>query len=185
NGGGATLQAFWREAKRREIEERAEKSHKAVAPLDFISTHTYGTGGHLDEFGQYHEWLVPDIDCVAKSLMDIRKKVSQSPLPNLPIHITEWSTSYSPRDATHDSYVSAAYILNTLKKSEGLVHSLSYWTFTDIFEEPGFPDEELHGGFGLLTISGLKKPSFFAYHYMNLLGSTELESGDPSSWVCR
>ncbi len=185
NGGGALLQAFLREAKPEEIERDMAKNRKAVASLDFLSTHTYGTSGHLDEFGKYQEWLVPDIDSVYKSLVDIRKKVRQSLLPDLPIHITEWSTSYSPRDVTHDSYISAAYILNTLKKSEGLVSSLSYWTFTDIFEEPGFPDEELHGGFGLLTISGLKKPSFFAYHYMNLLGSTELESADTSSWVCR
>jgi len=36
------------------------------------------------------------------------------------LHYTEWSTSYSPRDPVHDSYISAPYILSKLKGSEGL-----------------------------------------------------------------
>ncbi len=183
-GGGAMLQASWREASR---EEKAQgtKKYPPAAPIDFISTHSYGTNGHLDEFGQTQNWLLPNLDSVVDSFKDFRKRVSLSLRPELPIHITEWSTSYSPRDCAHDSYISAAYILNTVKKTEGLVSSLSYWTFTDIFEEPGLPDQELHGGFGLLTISGLKKPSYFAFNYLNRLGETELKSSDEASWVCR
>lgn len=184
-GGGGEMHAYLREAKTEEVAQSKAKSTEVKTPIDFISTHAYGTSGHLDEYGKHQEWLVPDINCLPKAFADIQAKVRKSGLPKLPIHITEWSTSYSPRDASHDSYIAAAYILNTLKKSEGLVNSLSYWTFTDIFEEPGLPNEEMHGGFGLLTISSLKKPSFFAYHYMNQLGATELESADASSWVCR
>lgn len=39
----------------------------------------------------------------------------------------------------HDSYISAPYVLSKLKATEGLVQGMSYWTYTDLFEEPGPP----------------------------------------------
>ena len=62
--------------------------------------------------------------------------IAKSSLPNLPVHITEWSASYSNHDPVHDSYFEAPYILEQLKHTETL-GSMSYWTFTDIFEEGG------------------------------------------------
>ncbi len=48
------------------------------------------------------------------------KQISASPFPGLPLYFTEWSTSYTPRDSVHDSYISAPYILTKLKASQGL-----------------------------------------------------------------
>ena len=106
-------------------------------------------------------------------------------MPNLPLHYTEWSTSYSPRDPVHDSYISAAYIVSRLKGSEGYADSMSYWTFTDIFEENGPVPSPFHGGFGLINFQGLRKPSFYAYQFLNRLGNEELVSQDQNSWVTR
>jgi xylan 1,4-beta-xylosidase len=57
--------------------------------------------------------------------------------------------------------------------------------FTDIFEEAGPPMTPFHGGFGLLTVQGIKKPAYFAYQFLNRLGPTELQNADGASWVCR
>jgi len=62
---------------------------------------------------------------------------------------------------------------------------MSYWVFTDIFEEPGPRFEPFHGGFGMLTIQGINKPVFYAYQFLNRLGNTELENNDASSWICK
>jgi len=62
---------------------------------------------------------------------------------------------------------------------------MSYWTFTDIFEESGPAPSPFHGGFGLLNFNGLRKPSFYAYQFLNRLGKVELESEDANSWVCK
>jgi xylan 1,4-beta-xylosidase len=105
-------------------------------------------------------------------------------MPNLPVHITEWSASYSNHDPVHDSYFEAPYILEQLKKSEKL-GSMSYWTFTDIFEESGPPKTPFEGGFGLINLQGIKKPAFFAYQFLNELGEEELKNSDNRSWVCR
>ena len=152
-------------------------------PIDFISTHDYGVGeGGLDEFGQGQQKL-GDPNGIARNVAAVRAKIKASAFPNLELHITEWSASYSPRDPVHDAYQSAAYILNTLKQTENVATSMSYWTFSDIFEEAGVPASPFHGGFGLLNLQGIKKPAYFAYQYLHQLGPSELQNADPASWA--
>ena len=62
---------------------------------------------------------------------------------------------------------------------------MSYWTFTDIFEEAGPRFTPFHGGFGLMNYQGIKKPAFFAYSYLNKMGKTELQDADSASWACK
>ena len=61
---------------------------------------------------------------------------------------------------------------------------MSYWTFTDIFEESGPRWEAFHGGFGLMNYQDIKKPAYYAYQFLNRLGPIELQNSDPSSWIC-
>ena len=106
-----------------------------------------------------------------------------APCPTCLLLFTEWSTSYTPRDNVHDSYISAPYILHTLKHCEGYAESMSYWTFTDIFEEPGPGPAPFHGGFGMLNNQGLKKPAFHAFHWLCALPDGELETDDSESYA--
>ena len=61
---------------------------------------------------------------------------------------------------------------------------MSYWIFTDIFEENGPPMRPFHGSFGLLNFEGIKKPGYFACQFSNQLGLTGLQKPDNASWVC-
>lgn len=85
----------------------------------------------------------------------------------------------------HDSYHSAAYILQKLKQVGDAVQSMSYWVFTDIFEEAGPRFEAFHGGFGLMNTQGIKKPAYFAYQFLNQLGPDELRNADQQSFAAR
>jgi xylan 1,4-beta-xylosidase len=157
-------------------------------PLDFISYHAYGLGdgpSGLDQYGDRLLYLSGNLHSPADIANSQRTVIDQSARPGLPIHITEWSSSYSPRDPVHDSYFSAPYILEQLKRTEQGIASMSYWVFTDIFEENGPPPTPFHGGFGLLNLQGIKKPAYFAYQFLAQLGSTELKNRDAASWVCR
>ena len=156
-------------------------------PLDFISFHCYGLAGGaggLDEFGHRQLYLERSPGTVARAANSQAAVIARSPKPRLPVNITEWSTSYSARDPVHDDYISAPYILEQLRNTESLA-SMSYWTFTDIFEETGIPPRPFHGGFGLLNLQGIRKPSFFAYQFLNRLGDRELTQADHQSWVAR
>jgi xylan 1,4-beta-xylosidase len=100
----------------------------------------------------------------------VRQQIAESAMPNLELHFTEWSSSYTPADPFHDSYHSAAYIVDKLKKCGDAAQSMSYWTFTDIFEENGPRWEAFHGGFGLINYEDINKPAFYAYQFLNRLG---------------
>lgn len=83
-------------------------------------------------------------------------------MPDLPIHFTEWSSSFSSRDPIHDGYIQASYIMYNIKRLSGMVESMSYWTFSDIFKEVGPGLKPFHGGFGLMNMQSFRKPSFYA-----------------------
>ena len=56
----------------------------------------------------------------------------------LELHFTEWSSSYSSRDPVHDHYFSARlHPRRASSASPAAAQSMSYWTFTDVFEEGG------------------------------------------------
>lgn len=154
-------------------------------PLDLISSHSYGVKrGFLDETGRRGTVLDPDPDSVIGRMVRERAMIDHSPLPRLPLHFTEWSSAYTPTDFMHDSYQQAAFILSKVKGAYRSVDSMSYWVFSDIFEENGPRMTPFHGGFGLINYEDLKKPAFFAFKFLNELGSTELVNSDPASWVC-
>jgi len=178
-GGPATAGAAW-------VPEMIAFCSKNNVPLDFISTHSYGVKqGYLDEYGNSGTVLSKDPMSVSGDVLNSRKQIAGSAMPDLQLHYTEWSSSYTPSDPIHDSYHQAAYILEKIKQVGSSANSMSYWVFTDIFEESGPRFTPFHGGFGLLNTQGINKPAFYSYQFMNKLGSSELKNTDTSSWVCK
>ena len=178
-GGPGTAGAAWEP-------EMIEYCHKNNVPIDFISTHAYGVRqGFLDEYGQGGTVLDKNPMSLSGDVLQSRKEIAGSSLPNLELHYTEWSASYTPADPIHDSYHEASYVLQKLKQVGNAATSMSYWVFTDIFEEPGPRFTPFHGGFGMLTIQGINKPVFYAYQFLNHLGNIELKNRDTASWVCK
>lgn len=178
-GGPATAGADW-------VPETIDFCVKNGVPIDFISTHAYGVKhGYLDQFGTSGTILDKDDWSVSKDVLNSRKQIQESARPNLELHYTEWSSSYTPADPIHDSYHQASYILQKLKQVGDAPNSMSYWVFTDIFEESGPRFTPFHGGFGLMNTQGIKKPAYFAYSFLNKMGETELKNPDKQSWACK
>ena len=147
-------------------------------PLDFLSTHPYPTDYGLDNKGEISGRSRP-VDSTRQDLEWLRRTVDASPYPDAAIHLTEWNSSPSHRDHMHDHLPAATYIVKCNLESIGLVDSLAYWTFTDVFEEDGGGPTVFHGGFGLINFQGLVKPAFHAYRFLHQLGDELLarESG--------
>ena len=176
-GGPSTAGAAW-------VPEFLAHVKQSGAPVDFVTTHTYGVqGGFLDENGKSDTKLDPSPDAIVGDVRHVREQISASDFPTLPLYFTEWSTSYTPRDSVHDSYISAPYILAKLKASQGLLQGMSYWTYTDLFEEPGPPTAPFQGGFGLLNPQGIRKPAYFAYKYLHGLQGDSLATNDPQAML--
>lgn len=178
-GGPATAGSGW-------IDETLAYCAQNKLPLDFVSTHSYATmSGYLDENGHAGTVFSPDRDAITKEVKSVRDRMDRSPFAQAELHYTEWSSSYTPSDPIHDSYHSAAFILEKIHDIGTAANSMSYWTFTDIFEEAGPRTTPFHGGFGLLNYQDLAKPSYFAYKFLQRLGNTELKCADPAAFVCR
>jgi xylan 1,4-beta-xylosidase len=155
-------------------------------PADFDSTHTYGTTkGSIDADGHAGTVLSTNPDSIVARVCASRALFDKSSTPHMELHYTEWGSSYSPRDPIHDQYISAPFILEKLRLTSDLTQSMSYWTFTDIFEEDGPRVTPFHGGFGMINYQGIRKPAFFAYKFLAQLGPDDISTDDPHSWATR
>jgi xylan 1,4-beta-xylosidase len=162
-GGPATARDGW-------IEEFLEFCERGRVPVDIVSTHHYPTDalGHEDDDtetqlaesqrGVLREWT-----------QDTRRRAGK-----LPVFYTEWNSSSNPRDPRHDEPYAAAFVAKTALEASDLVEGYSFWTFSDIFEENYFPSVPFHGGFGLLNLHGIAKPTYRAFELLHRLGSERL-----------
>jgi xylan 1,4-beta-xylosidase len=62
---------------------------------------------------------------------------------------------------------------------------MSYWAFSDVFEEQGVVKEPFYGGFGLIAEDDLPKPSFNAFKLLHHLGNTRIAVDSSSAIVTR
>jgi xylan 1,4-beta-xylosidase len=173
----------------------------ANIPLDFITHHVYS--GHNKRYeGEYisMDLMEPSqpLEQFARAAKLVRDSAEESVWASvgesagentesgesLPLHITEWNTSYSCIDRVHDTALNAAYIAWMLTHADSLADSYAYWVASDVFEEADIPRSLFHGGFGLLTHNGLRKPVFHAFRFANELYEMILHL-DPYACVTR
>lgn len=162
-GGPATAKNEW-------IEEFLEFCQKNSLPLDFISTHQYPT----DAFGRVNDDTVQQLAQSRRSILREQAQDTFRRARGWPVYYTEWNSSSNPRDSLHDAPYAAAFVTKTIMEANGLVEGYSFWTFTDIFEENYFPSVPFHGGFGLLNLHGIPKPTYRAYQLLHALGTDQL-----------
>lgn len=141
---------------------------KGIA-LDFVTRHHYTTKTPRREGHYGYAELQPPEEGF-KNLQTSRAIVDDfAQYRGLPIHITEFNTSYIPNCPLHDTNLNAAYIAHQLSRLGDVAKSYSYWTFGDIFEENGVPFTPFHGGFGLVANGCIPKPTFWAFAFFKRL----------------
>jgi xylan 1,4-beta-xylosidase len=144
--------------------------HVAVQdiPIDFISSHGYADDSVEDLFGTHED--IPMDRRVCRAIKKVHDQIAASARPGLPLMWTEWNVpSFGPLNARDTTYVGAA-LADDILQCDGLVNMMSYWTFSDVFEENGPKHAPFDGGFGLIDIGGIKKPSYTAFALLHKLG---------------
>lgn len=148
------------------------------APLDFVTRHCYTANdpafkGHY----VYHTMNAPTY--MIDELKETREIMNRYPLTkDIPLHITEFNSSYSPLVPIHDTCFQAAYIARILSEAGEYADSYSYWTFSDVFEEADVPKSVFHGGFGLVALNSIKKPVFYTFEFFSKAGNELLYRDD-------
>ncbi|MEP6743478.1 MAG: beta-xylosidase [bacterium] len=162
-GGPATANNEW-------IEEFRDYCERNKIPLDFISTHHYPT----DAFGKPEDNTEIQLSKSRRGVLREQALDTRRQARELPLYYTEWNSSSNPRDTLHDAPYAAAFITKSVMDVAGIVDAYSFWTFSDIFEENYFPSIPFHGGFGLLNLHGIAKPTYRAFQLLHRLGTMQL-----------
>jgi xylan 1,4-beta-xylosidase len=140
--------------------------------VDFVSSHVYGNDKAEDVFGT-HE-AIPRDQMVCRAVKKVHDQISASPLPGLPLFWTEFNASYMNEPEVTDSAYMGPWMADTIRQCDGLVNEMSYWTFSDVFEEQGVVKQPFYGGFGLIAAGGIPKPAYNAFRLLHQLGDERL-----------
>ena len=136
---------------------------------DRITRHHY-TVEFPDRVGHYDYSKLEDAEMRFDNLQSTRDIIdSFEEYKGTPIHITEFSTSYTPKGVIHDTNLNAAYLAEQLSRIGDMNEAYSYWTFGDVFEEQGVPDSLFHGGFGMVAAGNIPKPAFWTFSFYKQL----------------
>ncbi len=113
----------------------------------------------------------------------MRNEIRASAQPNLPLFWTEWNVQ-GMNESRDTTFVGPA-LANTIRQCDGQVEMMSFWTFSDVFEEDGPISKPFIGMFGLRAEGGINKPSYYDYGLLHQLGTERLPAASSDVLVTR
>jgi xylan 1,4-beta-xylosidase len=175
-GGPATAQAAWAD---RFLAHCKEKN----VPVDFVSTHVYGNDSAEDVFGTHEK--ISRNQMVCRAVKKVHEQIAASAYPELPLIWSEYNAAYDNNPAVTDAAYMGPFLANTIRECDGLTTMMSYWSFSDVFEEQGVVKKPFYGGFGLLAEDDIPKAAFNDFALLHRLGDTRLEVKSDTALVTR
>jgi len=160
-----------------------EHCAKNEVPVDFVSSHVYGNDKAEDVFGTHEE--IPRNQMVCRAVKKVHDQIKASAMPKLPLIWSEFNASYMNEPDVTDSTYMGPWMADTIRQCDGMVDMMSYWTFSDVFEEQGVVKTPFYGGFGLLAERGIPKAAFNAFAILHRLGEERLDVNSDSALVTR
>src|SRR5271170_3590641 len=175
-GGPATAQAAW-------VGDIIAHATQNNVPLDFVSTHVYGNDSSKDVFGDNRP--IPPHQMVCAAVKKVHDQILASPRPTIPLIWSEFNATYANESPITDTIYMGPWMADTIRQCDGMVDIMSYWTFSDVFEEQGPVKQSFYGGYGLIAAGGIPKPAFDAFELLHQLGDERIASPDPNVLVTR
>ena len=178
---------------------------KNDVPIDFVSTHQYAgdplggvkegedapeskfnlfklltkfrgvpSGSVLDALRHLNSDK-SEIEDIPNDTFEKHAAIVKEQAEGLPVYYTEWSENAIFSAYTNDTRKVAAYAVKAILNTTDIIDGSVFWCFSDIFEELHPFPEEFHGGFGLLSQSGIPKPSYYALKMLNMVGDDQYD----------
>ena len=173
-GGPATAASDW-------IPEFLKFTSANHVPVDFVSTHAYADDTVENLFGTDEQ--IPMDERVCRAVAKVHNQIKSSATPDLPLFLTEWNTQGMM--SAHDTIFMGPALANTVRQCDGLANLMSFWTFSDVFEEGGPIAKPFVGMFGLRAKGGINKPDYYAYGLLHELGDQRLASPEKNVIVTK
>jgi Bacterial regulatory helix-turn-helix proteins, AraC family./Glycosyl hydrolases family 39. len=147
------------------------------AKPDFISMYVYPYSTIIKN-GKEEIYHSNDRDFLINNLYSIKETIRNVGFPCEEIIISEWSLTVSSRNYINDSCFKAAYVIKNIIDCVNQVDSVCYLMASDISEEYLDVNLLLQGGTGLVSKNGMKKPSFYAFYFLEKLSETMVQKGN-------
>ncbi len=112
-----------------------------------------------------------------------RRCTTKSSTPDIPLFWTEWNVQGMKE--SRDTIFVGPGLANTVRQCDGLVKMMSWWTFSDVFEEGGPIPKPFIGMFGLRAKGGINKPSYYAYGLLHELGDQRIANNSKNVIVTK
>ena len=175
-GGPATAQAAW-------VSAFLAHAAKVRAPIDFVSTHVYANDTADNVFGT--DETIGRRTMVCRAVLKVHRQIEASPYPRLPLIMSEFNASYANEPDVTDTPYMGPWMASTIAQCDGLVQAMSYWTFSDVFEEGGVIRSPFYGGFGLIAEDDIPKAAFNVFLLLHKLGDVRLDAAADSALITR
>ncbi|HTP38209.1 MAG TPA: hypothetical protein VMI92_01425 [Steroidobacteraceae bacterium] len=175
-GGPSTAQAAW-------AGDFIAHVVQNNVPADFVSSHVYANDTSQDVFK--NDIAVPRDQMVCRAVRKVHDEITASAMPRLPLIFSEYNASYANEPNVTDSVYMGPWMATTIAQCDGLTEAMSYWSFSDVFEEQGVVKTPFYGGFGLVAADDIPKPAYHAFALLHHLGDTRLPADSDSALVTR
>jgi xylan 1,4-beta-xylosidase len=175
-GGPATAQAAW-------VHRFIRHCVENQIPVDFVSTHVYGNDTPEDVFHTVKP--IPLNRMICSAVDKVHNQIKSSAKPELPLIWSEFNAVYNTNPNIEDSAFMGPWLGDTIRQCDGLTDIMSYWSFSDVFEEQGVVKKPFYGGYGLLAEGGVPKPIFNAFKLLHNLGDQRIDVASDSLLVTR
>jgi len=175
-GGPATAQAAW-------VDRFIQHCVDGNVPVDFVSTHVYGNESAKDVFGTNEQ--IPRDQMVYRAVRKVHDQVKSSAKPDLPVIFSEYNADYGNEVDITDSAFIGPWLANTIRQCDGLTDIMSYWTFSDVFEEQGVVKRPFYGGFGLMAVGNIPKAAYNDFRLLHELGAQRISVNSDSALATR
>ncbi len=175
-GGPATAQAAW-------VDRFIQHCVDGNVPVDFVSTHVYANDTAKDVFGTDEQ--IPRDQMVYRAVRKVHDQVKASAKPDLPLIFSEYNASYKNEVDVTDSAFMGPWLANTIRQCDGLTDIMSYWAFSDVFEEQGVVKRPFYGGYGLMAAGTIPKAAYNDFLLLHELGAQRIGVNSDSALATR
>lgn len=149
---------------------------------DFISFYLYPYihpgGSGLTEAGDLQVLLSKDKNIYKRYVDQITLFVHKHFRKQAELYVTEYSSFISSHNYINDSTYQAAFIVKETMDNFAFLQTLGYWLLSDISITYDDAADILFGGNGLVSRDGIKKPSYYAFHFLESLGNHLISKGN-------
>jgi xylan 1,4-beta-xylosidase len=115
----------------------------------------------------------------------VHDEIAKSAKPKIPLIWSEFNATYMNEQPITDSIYMGPWLADTISKCDGKTLMMSYWSFSDVFEEGGVVKTPFYGGYGIVAERGIPKPAYDVFMLLHTLGEERLAAPADEAIVTR